>query len=166
MADRPSDPCHQQPSILYPLSSPGFPAPSPSFKASKGEQRRTFGLFSSPLFALRVLSTTCVAKNALLAPPDSNGTEFWCGTPRHHPICRMRRKENQTSPHAPRSTQYAPLSGCYLQIITLGPLCQFVFLPPEPFQFFGHDPVRPGLVRLKPFRSVVIDATTPAHLVQ
>ena len=36
-------------------------------------------------------------------PSDSNGTEFWCVTQRHHPICRIRREENHTSSY----TRYA-----------------------------------------------------------
>ena len=89
--------------ILCPPSSPGFrAAPSPTFKASKGGQRRTFGLFSSPLFALRVLSTTCVAKNAPLAPPDSNGTEN-----RGARLCRIGRAQAPDQPQQrPSSTRF------------------------------------------------------------
>ena len=89
---------HHPSSILH--HRPASPGSSPSFKAFKGVLRRTFGLFWSALFVVRVLSTTCIAKNALPTRVDSNGTEFWCGTPRHHPICGIRREENQTSPHA------------------------------------------------------------------
>ena len=53
---------------------PHSDGPSPSFKASKGGQRRTFGLFLATDFALRGLSTTCVTKITRPTLLDSNGT--------------------------------------------------------------------------------------------